>query len=705
LGTKILPPDLQVARQEMSRRLLLILLSFFAASALFMLGTGLFLGDGRVIVLAALNLTSALAALYLQGRNSLQAAGVLVSFGLLFTGIYSTWTARSGIEDAAVIMYIVAAVLATLLLRNIFLRILMVIAVIALTVIGLRVQLGLVSTEFYIASPVQDFLLIIAAMVMITVGLRRINDDLWSTLSRAIGHEKQLTASNAALLEQTELAHGSEQRWRSLVEAAPEIVLQVDDTGRIVFANRDGLIPGRLEGRLLHEIVAADDAQKLTAALEKTRATGAPVQLEAVCGEGVDAGRCVFNLGPLENDGEMQGAIVLVSDITERLRLREQLLLSQKLDSLGRLAGGIAHDFNNLLTVISGHAEIADSKLEQGEDVSEDIAMIRKTGDRAADLTRQILAFGRRQPMRLGPIHLASALKEMDSLLGRLIGEDIRLEIDAEVGLPPILADSSQLEQVLTNLVLNARDAIHEHPSPQSRVIRVGCRPFAVDEAMTAEFLDLEPGDHVEISVSDTGTGMSPEVKKRLFEPFFTTKDPGRGTGLGLSTVYGIVNQSKAAIRIYSEPGLGTSFKIYWPVAVSDDSRPARPDGAAAKSRVYGTEYILLVEDDVAVLRLAYNALRNMGYRVSVATNGEEALDLLAGDEPYDIVVTDVVMPGINGFQLAKEVPASIPVLLTSGYAEEAWSSMDEDFPPENFLLKPYGPAELAAAIRRVLDS
>jgi CheY-like chemotaxis protein len=378
---------------------------------------------------------------------------------------------------------------------------------------------------------------------------------------------------------------------------------------------------------------------------------------------------------------------------------------SQRLESLGILAGGIAHDFNNLLTVICGHAELAEMRKIEDPELADDLRVIRETGGRAADLTQQILAFGRRQSLRLNPLRLDEALGRMERLLGPLIGSDIRLEVDAEAGVPPIMADPGQLEQVVTNLVINARDAIQAHDEPNARKIRIATRLVNVDERMLDELLGLQPGEHVELMVSDTGTGMTRDIQQRLFEPFFTTKKAGEGTGLGLATVYGIVHQSRGAIRVYSEPGLGTSFKIYWPVADREPvaGHPAAPDPDPVEIR--GTEHVLLVEDDPAVLKLAHAALEDLGYTVSIAEDGESALELMADDPGVDVVVSDVVMPGISGFELQAQLPAGLPVILTSGYAEDAWSAKGHAIGRDHFLQKPYGPADLAAMIRRRLDS
>jgi len=544
-------------------------------------------------------------------------------------------------------------------------------------------------------------------LMVIILGLRRLNNGLWSTLNVAVENEHKLLENHQALVEQTRLARRSEQRWRSLVDAAPDHVLQLDHEGRIIFCNRQEAACARAMGHPLASVVIPEDREALEKAVRATLEHDRTGQVEGVSqGQGEDRPRTlVFNLGPLKGEDGLPGAIVLVSDVTERNRLREQLLRSQKLDSLGRLAGGIAHDFNNLLTVICGHAELAEARVGDDAELAEDMKVIRQTGDRAAELTQQILAFGRRQSLRLSPLELDAVLGSMERLLSPLIGSDIALEVAADPSLPAIMADRSQLEQVITNLVINARDAIRAHPEPKARKIRLTTRLVDVDERMLEELLGLEPGEHVELMVSDTGTGMTREVQQRLFEPFFTTKKPGEGTGLGLATVYGIVHQSRGAIRVYSEPGLGTSFKVYWPVAAREmaGGEPVLPEAPPEDLR--GTEHVLLVEDDPAVLKLAHSALEELGYRVSIAESGERALEVIADAGDVDVVVSDVVMPGLSGFDLAGMIPHGMPIILTSGYAEDAWASSGHAIGRDQFLQKPYGPAALATMVRHRLDS
>jgi len=705
MGLRITPTNIESARFGMSRRLLLTLLTFYACAALLMFAFSVYLQEGKSLVLSGTNVLLALLAFLLQKQDRLQTAGACVSFGLLLTGFYAAWTSPGGIEDATIIILALSCVMAATLLRHRIFIVQVVTLLVGTALLGFRVRLGLFAGPELMEVPPIDVILVATALMIITFSLRRLTTDLWNTLQVAVDNEHKLLEANEALLEQTELVRQSEQRWRSLVDAAPDHVLQLDGQGVIVFCNREESACAQAKGRPLETMVIPEDRETLRGVIDATLASGMTGQAECVVQIEDKTRTMVFNLGPMKDEQGRDAAIVLISDVTERHRLREQLMRSQKLDSLGRLAGGIAHDFNNLLTVICGHAELAEMRRIEDDELADDLRVIRETGGRAADLTQQILAFGRRQSLRLVPLRLDEVLHHMERLLGPLIGTDMRLEVDADQDVPAVMADRSQLEQVVTNLVINARDAIRDHEEPNARKIRIAIRRVNVDERMLDELLGLEPGPHVELMVSDTGTGMTRDVQQRLFEPFFTTKKPGEGTGLGLATVYGIVHQSRGAIRVYSEPGLGTSFKIYWPVADREPVASTEMSADPPPAEVRGTEHVLLVEDDPAVLKLANAALRDLGYTVSTAEDGETALALMENDPGIDIVVSDVVMPGISGFELAEQLPAELPVILTSGYAEDAWSVKGHAMGRDHFLQKPYGPADLAAMIRRRLAS
>jgi nitrogen-specific signal transduction histidine kinase/ActR/RegA family two-component response regulator len=391
-----------------------------------------------------------------------------------------------------------------------------------------------------------------------------------------------------------------------------------------------------------------------------------------------------------------------VFDVTERRQLEEQLLQSQKMEAVGRLAGGIAHDFNNLLTAVSGYTELLLSELPEGDPRRESAEEIRQAGDRAASLTRQLLAFSRRQVLEPRVLDLNAAIADMEKLLRRVIGEDIELTSSLDPELWRTRADPGQIEQAILNLVVNARDAM-----PRGGRLTLETANVELDEKFTRGLTTVHPGPHVMLAVSDTGLGMSPELQARLFEPFFTTKERGKGTGLGLSTTYGIVKQSGGSIWVYSEPGQGTTFKIYLPRCEEPlDAAPEAPPVPAIP--LTGSETVLLVEDEPEVRRLVEKLLRKQGYTVIAAAGPGEAIPLAGSLPRIDILLTDVIMPGMNGRELARSLAGRRPgmrVLYMSGYTDTAIAQQGILEPGTAFLSKPFTPDALARKMREVLDA
>jgi PAS domain S-box-containing protein len=400
--------------------------------------------------------------------------------------------------------------------------------------------------------------------------------------------------------------------------------------------------------------------------------------------------------------GEITHFIAIKAEVTERKRLEQQLRQAQKMEAVGRLAGGVAHDFNNMLTIISGYSGLLLEHPATIEPLRGYVDEIRNASGRAASLTRQLLAFSRQQVLAPRVLDLNAVVSNIQKMLKRLIGEDIDLVTALGESLWPVMADPGQLEQVLLNLAVNARDAM-----PDGGVVSIETTNVKMDTAAAQAHFPLKPGPYALLTFSDTGSGMDAETQARIFEPFFTTKETGKGTGLGLATVYGIVKQSGGYIWVFSEVGKGTTFKIYLPrtEVELDDSGPGR----SLVETQRGTETLLLVEDEDAVRELVRNVLRENGYRVLEASRGEEALELselFAGR--IDLLVTDVVMPGMNGRELARRLVSSRPqvkVLYISGYADNAvWYPGGLDAGGA-FLQKPFTPEALARKVREALSS
>ena len=388
-------------------------------------------------------------------------------------------------------------------------------------------------------------------------------------------------------------------------------------------------------------------------------------------------------------------------DITARVELDARLLQSHKMETVGRLAGGIAHDFNNLLTVINGTADLALAGLNDRDPLRADLLQIKDAGDRAASLTRQLLAFSRKQILSPDIISLTSLVNGMQNMLTRLLGENVRLVVPPSGTAAMVRADRSQIEQVIMNLAVNARDAM-----PHGGTLTIETSDVDVDEACADEHPSVEPGAWVMLAVSDTGVGMDEPTRAKIFEPFFTTKEAGQGTGLGLSTVYGIVNQSGGCIHVGSERGVGTTFRIYLPRS-SEGVRAPQPVPPIAPAG--GTEQILIVEDERALQQLAARILKSAGYTVHTASTGDEAMALLerhAG--AIQLVLTDLVLPGMSGRELAARIASAYPairILYTSGYTDDAVVRESLDGQSDHFVAKPYTKVELTRQVRRLLDS
>jgi signal transduction histidine kinase/CheY-like chemotaxis protein len=503
------------------------------------------------------------------------------------------------------------------------------------------------------------------------------------------------------------------QRLAAMFEFMPGFCYTVDRN--LVFTSSSGkglevlnLRPGQVIGVNLRDLwgTREDTYEPLVCHLKAL--AGIPSHYKDVC-----LGRSLeYLIRPLRDDaGQIVGAIGVSVDVTdiqyarqEQTKLTAQLLQSQKVEALGRLAGGIAHDFNNFLTCIMGNLALLERYVARDAEAHAFLGQANAAVDSAASLTRQLLAFSRKQVISPRPINLSALVERMGKILVRLIGDRIQLRVDCSAELWNVSADPGQLEQVVINLVMNARDAIAE----EGRIL-IETRNLDANHPETALPEPLSPGDYVALSVTDSGRGMSDVVRARLFEPFFTTKDIGEGTGLGLATVYGAVQQNGGGISVESELGKGSTFRILLPrvdVATSEEAPASGRKGSVAVAG--GTETILLVEDEPLVLELAQRTLQQLGYNVLPCASPDEALRVFGEYQTrIELLVTDLVMPRMNGKELAGRISALSPgvsVLFSSGYGENIIAKQGIIDDGLHFIGKPYRPRELALKVRCLLD-
>ena len=502
----------------------------------------------------------------------------------------------------------------------------------------------------------------------------------------------------------------SERRFRALIERSTDIVYVYDRHGRISFwspsaAEALGWTPEEAVGRSRFDLVHPDDEPILAAAVAAVLEDPALMpRITTRIRHRDGSWRTVESIGRnLLDDPAVQGIVVNARDVTEELRLEEQFQQAQKLESIGRLAGGVAHDFNNLLTVILSSAEALRDGVRTGGAGSdpEIVDDIERAGSRARDLTRQLLAFARKQVIAPVALDVGRLVRDAEPLLRRLLGEDVELSTACEQDLWTVRCDPSQVEQVVMNLTVNARDAM-----PEGGKLHIDVRNVVRDARTLGE---PQPGaesrEYVRLAIVDTGKGMSREARARLFEPFFTTKPPGKGTGLGLATVYGIVKQSGGHVSVQSAPGRGTTFDVFFP---RTHGVPRAETAEAAASSTRGDERVLVVEDEPLVREITVRCLRAAGYHVLAAANGAEAVAAAAAAPgPLHLLVTDVVMPGRSGRELSDELRRGHPglrVLYVSGYAPDAMRDGVGLDAGADFLAKPFTPSSLLARIRAVLD-
>jgi PAS domain S-box-containing protein len=499
--------------------------------------------------------------------------------------------------------------------------------------------------------------------------------------------------------------HENEPEIQLLFEESPQPMLVVDPQTLECLAvnaaaiNRYGFSRDELARMRLTELVQSEDQARVREAIQKD-----PPEPSLLCRT-----RCLLKNGqPIDIDlrvyrvrhaGE-NVALVVPQDDTRRKQLEDQLRQSQKMEAVGMLAGGIAHDFNNLLTIISGYSQMLLSSLRDEDENRTSVEQIMKAGERAAALTRQLLTFSRRQVVRPKVLDLNTEIASTAVMLRRLIGEHIELRIVEGPDLGKVHADAGQLEQVILNLAVNSRDAM-----PEGGTLILETQNVDFEEPYPGPHTTLKSGRYAMLAVTDTGVGMDAATLSRLFEPFFTTKEQGRGTGLGLSTVYSIVKQSGGEIVVYSEPGHGTCVKIYFP-SISEFPSEDQAEKAAENTRT-GSETILLVEDEEAVRKLVSQTLDKQGYHLLVAAGGADAIRMAQDyGGPIDLLITDVVMPQMSGGQTAQRLKAQRPglkVLYVSGYTETTVAA-SHPAARDAFLQKPFTPMALGRRVRELLD-
>ncbi|MBI5634515.1 MAG: PAS domain S-box protein [Nitrospirae bacterium] len=529
--------------------------------------------------------------------------------------------------------------------------------------------------------------------------------------------EKQVEERTAALVElnedlnreiserrQTESAlKKSSEEWRITFDSTKDIMLMLDETFSIIRVNR--ATAAFLE-KPYNEIIGCNvfdlfpdmDIKPDRHPLKKIQRSIRHEELEIYFKD-----KDIWVLASADpivaENGHMTGAVHIVRDITEQKNLQLQLLQAQKMESIGRLAGGVAHDFNNLLSAIIGYTELTLLKLPPESPLKDHLLTVKEAGEKAAELTHRLLAFSRKQVLQMQPINLKKSLESMVKMMSRMVREDISLELHTDASLATIMADPVQIEQIVMNLIVNARDSM-----PNGGKLIIETANAYLDDDFIVRHENVERGAYVLLSVSDTGIGMNKKVQERIFEPFFTTKGIGEGTGLGLATVYGIVKQHNGYIYVYSEVGKGTTFKIYLPV--SRDKKAEQPE-MEQEVMIGGKETIIVVDDDPSIRKLIRDILQPLGYRLLIAENGDEALKIAGTEGPVDVLLTDVIMPNMNGRELAdiflRDYP-EVKIVFMSGYTDETITQQGVLKKGDILIQKPLSPAKLTNRLREILD-
>ena len=513
--------------------------------------------------------------------------------------------------------------------------------------------------------------------------------------------EKRQLRSDAALREGNALL-------KSVFEGTGDAIFVKDAEGRYLIANKQiatfyGKPMEDIIGKTAFELTDLETAKDQTKNDKTILESGSSFTVDfQIPGDGGTRHFLMTRAPYRDPGGNVIGVIGISRDITQYRGIEERLRQSQKMEAIGTLAGGVAHDFNNILMVISGYSSVLAEALNANPKLLAHVEQIRKAGERAASLTRQLLAFSRKQTIQPTAINLIDVIAGIEKLLQRIIGEDVAISTDLAPDLGLVLADSGQMEQVILNLAVNSRDAM-----PDGGKLTIQARNTRLLQGVTQGKTELKPGEYVELTVGDTGAGMPTEVQAHIFEPFFTTKPAGKGTGLGLSTVYGIVQQAGGHVTFESAPGAGTTFRVFLPRIYAKAKAALAEE--EKKSQLRGQETVLLVEDDASVCELVRTVLTSQGYTVLAARQPQEA-ETICGEHGHcvDILLTDVIMPGMSGPELAKKIAESnshIRVLYMSGYIDDSLLRQEIQEQGTAYLQKPFSPLSLAKKVREVLDS
>ncbi|MBW2733252.1 MAG: response regulator [Deltaproteobacteria bacterium] len=529
--------------------------------------------------------------------------------------------------------------------------------------------------------------------------------DADKTKAQLIEELERRRRGERTLLDSEETRHKSEERLQAIISSIADYLMVLDREHRVQQVNRviEGMKPEQVIGKLLYKLAPGgqQEIQQVKDHLDWVlqHAESRRYHTAYPRPDGKTIHFCSI-AAPIVVGGEVTGTVVSCRDVTDQIRLEEECRQAQKMESIGQLAGGVAHDFNNLLTIINSYASMALGGLSEADPLTMNFEQILDAGQRAATLTRQLLAFSRKQLMQPQILDINTTVTNLEKMLRRVIGENIECSTMLAEDLGRVRADPGQVEQMLMNLAVNAKDAM-----PRGGQLRIHTANIDLDEEFVSTHSEMSAGPYVMLTVADNGAGMNAATKERIFEPFYTTKELGQGTGLGLSTVYGIVKQSSGEICVHSELGQGTTFKVYLPRLETDEKAPRRETNA---SSLHGTERVLVVEDEEAVRIIASRILMSAGYQVTAAADGLEALTECEqhGGE-FSLVLTDVVMPKMGGEELARQLLETYPhlqVVFMSGYTNNTVAHDGILNKGTHFIAKPFTASKLLTKIRIALD-